>query len=66
MAIKTGKDELYFKYFQQLFETIEKDPEINSGHPIKNLSYINTNPKEKEFVSYINRFLNEKLNENHN
>jgi len=66
MAIKSGTDELYFKYFQQLFETIEKTPSIGIEMPIQNLSIINTRPKEKEFGSYINSFINNKLSNNGN
>ena len=66
MAIKSGTDELYFKYFQQLFETIEKNPSIGIEKPIQNLSFINTSPKEKEFGTYINRFINNKLSNNGN
>ncbi len=66
MAIKSGTDELYFKYFQQLFETIEKTPSIGIEKPIQNLSIINTSPNEKEFGSYINSFINNKLSNNGN
>jgi len=66
MAIKSGTDELYFKYFQQIFETIENTPSIGIEEPIENLSFINTNKKEKEFGTYINRFINNKLSNNGN
>ncbi len=65
MAIKSGTDELYFKYFQQIFETIKKTPSIGI-EPIENLSFINTSQKEKEFGTYINRFINNKLSNNGN
>ena len=66
MAIKYGSDELYFKYFQQIFETIEKTPSIGIEETIENLSLINTNHKEKEFCTYINKFINNKLSSNGN
>jgi len=65
-ASKSGTDELYFKYFQQIFETIEKTPSIGIEEPIVNLSFINTSQKEKEFGTYINRFINNKLSNNGN
>ena len=66
MAIKTGKDEIYFEYFQRIYETLEKDPLTSTSKPIENLSYTNTSRKEKEFGSYINRFINNKLTKNGN
>ena len=66
MAIKSGTDEIYFKYFQQLYETIEKTPSLGIEKPIANLSFIHTNKKEKEFGTYINRFINNKLSNNGN
>jgi len=66
MAIKSGSDELYFKYFQQIFETIENTPSFGIEEPIENLSFINTNHKEKEFGTYINRFMKSKLSNNGN
>ena len=66
MAIKTGTNELYFKYFQQLYETIEKNPSIGIEKPIHNLSFVNSHKKEKEFGTYINSFINNKLSNNGN
>lgn len=66
MAIKSGTDEIYFKYFQQLFESIEKTPSAGIEKPMRNLSFINTRQKEKEFGTYINRFINNKLSNNGN
>ncbi len=66
MAIKSGTDELYFKYFQQIFESIEKSPSTGIEKPMENLSFINTSHKEKEFGTYINRFINNKLSNSGN
>lgn len=66
MGIKTGTDEKYFRYFQELYKSIEKTPSIDIEKPISNLSLGNTNKKQKEFGTYINRFINKKLSNNGN
>ena len=57
MDYKSEFDELYFGFFQKLYESCEK----NTGNPRKNNHYgtnkLATNKKDKEFNNYINKFL---------
>ena len=59
MDYKTNFNEIYFDFFQKIYESIEKtnDTYPNSQNP----NFTPSNHKVKEFNNYINNFLRKEL-----
>lgn len=58
MDYKTNFNELYFHFFQKIYESIEKTP---YSYPKNHNTNFTSNHKVQEFNNYINKFLKSEL-----